>query len=558
MVRRLIQLLSREISGIHDAAYLLAFFAVASQLLALVRDRLFAHSFGASETLDLYYAAFRVPDIVFVTVASLVSLSVLIPFLVEKIGDREKTREFIDSIFTYFITGMIAVTGAVYLLMPFLLRLIFPAFEELGLMNELVWMSRILLLSPLLLGVSNLFASITQVHNRFFVYALSPLLYNIGIISGLLVLYPRFGVYGLAFGVVTGALLHALIQIPAIIECKLVPRFKLFLPFSPIKKVAMLSLPRTLAVSSMELAKLFLLALAALIATGSISVFILSFNLQSVPLSVIGVSYSLAVFPTLSRLFSKGDKKEFLEKVALTARHIIFLSIPVTALVVVVRAQLVRTVLGSGEFSWADTRLTAAALALFVLSLVPQGLLLLFVRAFYSGGKTRIPLYINLIAAGITTVSAIVLVRVFEMFPTWRGIVERLLRVEDVPGTAVLMLPLAYTIGSFVGVILMWVWFERHFGSVWVKVRRMLWQIVLASGVSGAVSYMLLHALSPYFDTTKAIGVFLHGFIAGIAGIFVGVIILLFLKNTEIHEVFGTLKRRIWKTPVVQPEPDLD
>jgi len=119
VVKKIFTFIEREISGVHEAAYILGFFAILSQLLALLRDRLFAHSFGAGETLDLYYAAFRIPDFIFVTVASLVSISVLIPFLIsESEHNIEQGKKFINSIFTIFFFGMCAVSIVVYFLIP--------------------------------------------------------------------------------------------------------------------------------------------------------------------------------------------------------------------------------------------------------------------------------------------------------------------------------------------------------------------------------------------------------------------------------------------------------
>lgn len=303
MVKQLFRIFNREIGGIHDAAYLLGIFAIASQLLGLVRDRLLAHSFGADINLDVYYAAFRVPDLIFVTVASLVSLSVLIPFLIEKTEKgKAESREFMDTIFSLFFILIVVVSIVAYALIPVLVERFFSfpaAYHE-----NLITLSRIMLLSPILLGISNLLASVTQIYNRYFVYALSPILYNVGIIAGVLFLYPYIGISGLAWGVVVGAFMHLLVQVPFVVETGLFPRFTFRPNVSLVRTVILHSLPRTLTVSSTEIAKFALIAFASTFIAGSISVFTFSFNLQSVPLSVIGVSYSLAVFPTLTRLFS--------------------------------------------------------------------------------------------------------------------------------------------------------------------------------------------------------------------------------------------------------------
>src|SRR3972149_427019 len=110
--------------------------------------------------------------------------------------------------------------------------------------------------------------------------------------------------------------------------------------------------------------------------------------MQSVPLAIVGVSYSTALFPTISRLFSEGNRQKFVSEMIIAARHIVFWSIPITVLFIILRAQIVRTILGAGEFSWSNTRLAAAALAIFSISVLAQSLSLLFVRAYYASGRT--------------------------------------------------------------------------------------------------------------------------------------------------------------------------
>jgi len=225
MVRRILQLIHSEIRGLHEAAYLLGLFALFSQILALVRDRLLAHFFGAGTTLDIYYASFRIPDIIFVSIASIVSIYVLIPFLAEK-GALSKSAEkrFIDNVFSAFSLSIIGISLVVFLFVPQLTKFLFPGLFETPLYNDLIVITRILLLQPIFLGFSNLLGSIVQTRGRFMLYAISPLLYNVGIIIGIFFLYPFFGMAGLAMGVVLGALLHFGVQLPYIVKSGFLPK----------------------------------------------------------------------------------------------------------------------------------------------------------------------------------------------------------------------------------------------------------------------------------------------------------------------------------------------
>ncbi len=558
MVKKVWQLLSREWSGLHEAAYLLGFFAFLSQVLALVRDRLLAHSFGASHALDLYYAAFRIPDFIFVSLGSLVSLSVLIPFLLEKIDSSEaEAKSFLTQIFSFFFLFISFASIIIYYFTPQLLSYLFPEYARDALYPELVSMSRILLLSPIFLGLSNFLASVTQLYKRFFIYALSPLLYNLGIIVGIIWLYPSLGLPGLTLGVVLGAVLHFLIQVPFVVARGLWPRFTLRLRWPAIKRVVLLSLPRTLTLSANELAKLFLISLAALLATGSISVFSFAFNLQAVPLSIIGVSYSLAAFPTLTRLFSNGDSDKFLRQMINSAQHIIFWTLPTVVLFIVLRAQVVRVILGSGRFDWSNTRLTAAALALFALSLVPQSLALLFVRSYYARARTWTPLWLNALSSAAIIAASYGLVQYFHSSDTFRYFISSLLRVDAIAGAEVLMLPLGFSLGLFLNLLLHWRFFHRDYPGFSRPVWRSFWHSFSASVLAGVVTYLFLNILSTVFNLNTFSGIFLQGLLAGLAGIAALIFFLHQFGSHELRIVWQTLHRKIWGSQIVGPDPDL-
>lgn len=555
MVKKLFSVIGKEIRGLHEAAYLLAGFALLSQILALVRDKLLAYSFGAGHALDVYYAAFRIPDLIFVSVGSLVSASILLPFFVERFNKgREDGKRFSDSIFTVFFGAIIVTSVVAYILVPYLVPLLLPGFAHDPSLPDLILSSRIMLLSPFLLGLSNLFSSVTQMHRRFLVYAASPLFYNVSIIVGIVAFYPMFGISGLAIGVALGAFLHMAIQIPFMTQTKLLPKFTFKIDWVHIRKAVLLSLPRTVTMSANQLATFFLTALASLMSKGSIAVFTLSFNLQSVPLTIIASSYSSAVFPELSQLYVEGKTKEFLEKMIAAARHIIFWSTPIMVLFIVLRAQIVRTVLGAGAFDWADTRLTAASLALFMVSVVGQGLIVLFVRAFYAEGKTTKPLLINVISAVAIVVIGYFLTKAFFAFPLARLFLEELLKVTGQPGTSALVLALAYSIGVLLNTVLHWWMFAKKFKGFTKPVLSTFFHAFSASVIMGYAAFLGLRVFSVVFPLTKVWGVFLQGFCAGIVGLAVGVGVLFLLKNNELQEVWTTLHRKIWKAKVPPAE----
>lgn len=548
MVKKILSFVGKEIGGLHEAAYLLAGSAVMSLVFALVRDRILAHTLGTSITLDIYYAAFRVPDLIYVVVASLVSTSILVPFLVESrskgMGDL---KESIADLFSSFCVLIVSACVLAFVFMPEIQGILFPHLFDQGYGGELVTVSRILLASPFLLGIAGFFTSITQIQNRFLVYALSVPLYNVGIIIGAIFFLPSYGAVGLAWGVALGAFLLCVAQIPIVIRDGLFPRITLRIGWSRVKRVALLSVPRTVTMSSQQITTIAFVSLASFIGAGSISIFNLALNLQSVPLSVIGASYSSAAFPVLARIIIEQGRQAFMQKLVSALKHIIFWSVPLTFLFIVLRAQIVRTALGSGAFSWDDTRLTAAALALFVASSVAQSMILLFVRAFYAEGKTAKPLVLNVVSMIFTVLAAFGLLKLFSVWPTFAYFVESLLKVEGVPNTAVLMLPLAFSLGSFLNLALHWQACAREFTGFTRSLSRTIFQSVGSSLIGGYVAYGSLRFFDDVFDLGTVLGVFMQGLCAGLIGIAVMVLVLWLLRSVELRDIFVTFKHKVWK-----------
>jgi putative peptidoglycan lipid II flippase len=323
----------------------------------------------------------------------------------------------------------------------------------------------------------------------FFVYALSPVLYNVGIIFGLLFLAPQYGILGVVYGVVCGALLHMAIQVPFVIHAGLLPVPTTKLLLGDIFRVTHISLWRALTLSSHEIARLILIAIAGSMVVGSISVFTFALNLQSVPLSIIAVSYSLAAFPMLTKDIVNGNKENFVKNMISGCRYIIFLSMPVMVIFVVLRAQIVRTILGSGEFTWADTKLTAACLALFAFSIIPQSLVILFTRAYYAKGNTQIPLYINAISGVVMIVLGYALIAWHNAHVTVQYFFESLFKVEDVVGSGVLMLALAYSLALWIAFLAYWFVFAREYKTFAQPVLHTTFQSFAASILLGFITY---------------------------------------------------------------------
>ncbi len=557
MVKKILKLFYQEFGGLHRAALVLAASSIMSGLLGLLRDRLLAGTFGAGRELDIYYAAFKIPDFLYIISLSIASVTVLIPFFLEKIDVGQKQgKEFLNNIFTVFLLAMLFLIVAAFFLAPYLAGMVAPGFSAEA-KKQLIVLTRILLLSPFLLGLSNLLSTVTQSFRRFFVYALSPILYNIGIIIGILAFFPFFGMNGIAIGIVIGALMHALIQMPSIARLGFLPSVRAKINFLEIWQIVKLSLPRALGLGLNQIIFIFITAVASFLGAGSIAVFNLSFNLQSLPLSVIGVSYSVAAFPTLARLFVNNQKRQFLDYTIIAARQIIFWSVPVSILLIVLRAQIVRVLFGYGQFGWRDTRLTAAALALFAFSITSQALIILFVRAFYAAGKTTKPIVINFLFFVFIAAGIFLSFNAVDSSLSPMPFFESILRVENVEDAEMLLLPLLFSIGMiFNSIFLCWI-FQKDFGKIWPFVKKTFFQVILASVLMGAVAYFSLNVLDKIFDIKTFVGIFFQGFVSALFGAAVWYAVLRSAGNRELIEITGALKKKFWKEPqVVVPEPE--
>ncbi len=547
MVRKVVSLLSGKILGLGEAAFWLSIFSLFSQILALLRDRLLAHKFGVGYDLDVYYASFKIPDLVFVTVASIVSISALVPIFARKESESEKhLKRATDSIFTVFSFLIILFSIGLFLLMPSIIKF---SFSDLGpeAIRVVTLFSRILLLSPLLLGFSNFFGSIVQYEKRFILYSLSPLLYNLGIIVGILFLGERLGIASAVFGVVFGALLHLSLQAVYVLLSPRKPKFTFNVNWKDVRETALLSVPRTFAVSVVSFVGFFFAILAGKMGEGSIAIFNLSWNLQSAPISLIGVSFSIAAFPALSVSVAKGQMLEVVERVSSGLRKIIFWSLPVTALVVVLRAHIVRVVLGSGVFDWRSTRLVAAALALFVISLVFQNILLFLSRSHYALGKTKWPLIANILSGTASIVLGFIFFKYFYSFNKIFLFLTELLKIEDLPGQ-IIALPLAFSIGSMLGACLIFLALGRDLvRDISRGFSSYLFKIFVSSFFLVITSYYILQFSDHLFNLETFFGVFLHAAIAGIFGIAVWAFSLYKWKDEDLLSGLVFLKNKLLK-----------
>ncbi|HWQ60169.1 MAG TPA: murein biosynthesis integral membrane protein MurJ [Candidatus Fimivivens sp.] len=409
VLRKLVEAQSETVGG---AAFIIAAAGIASRLLGFVRDRLLAGHFGAGDTLDAYYAAFRIPDTLYNLLVMGALSAAFVPIFTELIS-KEKKEEALSlaaGVLEWILVSLGALSFLAIIAAPTIVAVLAPGFpEEKRAMT--VGLTRIMLLSPLFLGASAVFGGMLLTFRRFTVYSLAPIIYNVGIITGISVLVPMFGPSGLAWGVALGALLHMSVQIPSVRSRGFFPAlFRRRLSFDgPVRRVVMLMIPRTLGIAANQLSLFLTTVFASMLASGSLAIFTLASNISAVPIGLFAVSFSLAAFPTLS--FSASEKRngEFFATLSDTTKRILFFVVPVAMLFIVFRAQVVRIVLGSGQFDWNDTISTFNVLAWLSISLFAQALIPLFARAFYAIQDSRTPFFFAVLGEVIYVASALLL-----------------------------------------------------------------------------------------------------------------------------------------------------
>jgi putative peptidoglycan lipid II flippase len=416
MIRKLMSnkiLNDKPLDSIAAAAFVISVAGIASRILGLLRDRILASHFGAGDTLDIYYAAFRIPDLIYNLLILGALSAAFIPVFTGLIANEKKEEAWkLASGMLKLSVGAIVLIAAVFFIFAHpVAKIIAPGFSV-DKVSATAFFTRIMFLSPLFLGISAIFGGILVSFKKFLIYSLAPIMYNLGIIVGAIFFVPMIGVAGLAWGVVLGAFLHMLIQVPAGIDSGFRSACSLKNTFfdKNIRRVLKLMIPRTMGLAVSQINLLVITFFASLLASGSLAIFNFANNIQSVPLGIFGVSFAIAVFPHLSHSHAEGKSEIFAKNFGKTFKRILFFVVPISIFLIILRAQFVRVFLGGGAFDWEDTILTFNVMAIMSASLFAQSLVPLLARAFYAMHDTKTPFYIAIVSELINIVLVLLLI----------------------------------------------------------------------------------------------------------------------------------------------------
>lgn len=543
---------SQPSKSIMSAAFVITASGLASRLLGLLRDRMLASHFGAGDIMDVYYAAFRIPDLIynfivlgalsaaFIPVfSSLISKEKNIEDEPEKrMNDNNDAQKLVNGMLNISIFFIIVIALIMAIFTPILVKFVTPGFSPEK--NEMVVLfTRIMFLSPLFLGISGIFGGVLTSFRRFIIYSLAPIFYNLGIILGIFFFVDFWGPIGLAWGVVLGAALHMLIQYPAVRNLGFRYKYIFCESFrdANIKRVFFLMIPRMMGISINQINLFVITIFASTLAGGSLAIFNFAQNLQSVALGIFGVSFAIAVFPVLSSLAAQEDKDKFIDTFSGTFRQIIFFVVPMSVFIFVLRAQIVRVVLGSGKFDWEDTILTFECLGVFVFSLFAQSTIPLLARAFYALHDTKNPFYIALATEIVNIFLVLMLIDKFK----------------------VIGLAVAFSAASILQMILLFIFLRKKLKSLDEKnIVVSFSKVFLVSILTGAVIQLSKTKVALLVDIDTFVGIFLQLFISLAIGIFIFSLASYAVKLEEFFNFKNSLTKKIFRAKKVIVESTSD
>ncbi|MEI8334859.1 MAG: murein biosynthesis integral membrane protein MurJ [Chloroflexota bacterium] len=384
-----------------------AFFA--ARVLGWIRLLVISTTFGASADLDAFFAAFRIPDLIFQLVAAGALGTALIPVIAGLFASDENARAWrvTSTVANLMLAALAVLSVVVFVFAPWIIPAITPGFDP-AQMDLTVTLSRIMLLSPILLALGSVANSVLNARHHFLAPAIAPIAYNLAIIAAALFLAPLIGVTGLAIGVVIGSVLLLAIQVPPLFRggFRYVPRVDL--RDAAARQTLLLMGPRAVGLGVGQLSLVISTALASLLVTGSITAYNIAFTVLQIPIGIIGVPLGIVALPAMATELARGSVKRYTDLLVKSLRLILFVMLPMTAFGIVLRRQVITLLFDYGQFDAQAVDLTSDALFFFLLGLASESLLVILARAFYAGRDTRTPVIAAIIAVVVNVTIAIV------------------------------------------------------------------------------------------------------------------------------------------------------
>jgi putative peptidoglycan lipid II flippase len=472
--------------SVAGAAFIISGAYLLSRLLGLLRDRLLVSHFGIGPELSAYNAAFRLPEFLFTLLVSGAFAVAFIPVLTEQLkkGERAVAWRVTSTLLTLMVLGT-ALGGVLIIIFAGpLTTLVTPGFNA-ETHDLTVNLTRIMAVTPVMFAISSVLGSIQQAFNRFVFFALAGVLYNIGIIAGILLFSNHLGIYGAAWGVVIGVVLQALIQWFGLYGLGFKFRPQLSLRLAGVRQTIKLMIPRSIDQGIDQINYSVETVIGSTVSAAAIGQFALANNLKNVPLVLIGSSITTAVFPRLAARAATGTRQSLINAYTKTARIILFLAVPSALFAVVARGYIVRLLYGFGDAPTANT------LGWFAGTIVFTSLFMLVSRVYYAMQDTRTPLYVSLGSIPLNILLSIIFARSY-------GVVGLAMSASLVAGleTSTLILILRHRYG--------------HFGTATIV--KALIPILLAGSIMVSATYLAIARLLPLYAADKGFAILMPKF----------------------------------------------
>lgn len=521
------RLLLRRQGTILSAAAVLMITYSASMVLGILRERVLVGNYYACcrELLDVYYAAFRLPDMLFQLVVLGALSASFIPVFSEQLTKDETVAYKISSSLITILLFFYIVLAIVLVIFARRFSLLIAAGFSSGQIDLMANFTRAMLIAQGFFLISNFLTAVIQSHQRFIVPALAPLFYNLGIIASIVFLAPVIGIWAPTVGVIIGALLHLIVQIPLAIKLgfRYTPALDFKLP--QVREIFRLMGPRTLGLAVYQIEATVAVFLATLLPSGSLTIYHLSTKLMDLPVRLFGTSIGQAALPTLASQKAKGDFETFSKTFISSLSQIFYFAFPSMAAILILRVPLVRIAFGSSTFPWLATIQTGRAVALISLAIFSQSAIQLLVRGFYAFHDTKTPFFIGAITVTVNILLAWLLSFRFSL--------------------GVLGLAAATSISSLIEMFLLLNFFQKKLAVINKKAVIDWLKMVLAALISAIYFWITMRLFDVYLlDTTRTINLVVLTILTGGTG-FVVYFLLTKIFDLEAADEFVRLVTKI-------------
>ncbi len=521
----------------------------AAKLISLLQTLIIARAFGVGSELDAYVAANRIPELIVVLISGGALTHAFIPVFSGYLarGDVDAAWRLSSNLINTIFTLALILSGLVFFMAPWFARqVVAPGFDAVTAQST-IEMMRILLLSTIIFSISGIFSGILNSHQHFLLPALAPIMFDLGILFGVLFLLPGFGVHGIAIGAVIGSALHFSIQVPGLIRYKMTWNLSLGLTNPDLWRVIRLMLPRIGGLGVFALNFLVMNNIASRLSVGSVSALDWGWRLMQIPQTLLGTAMGIVIFPTLAALSEVRDLDGKRDAMSGALRFVLVASIP-SALGLIVLGRPLIGLLERGAFDAAASALVYSCLSMFTLGLIAHSALEVIARSFYADKDTLTPLYAALGGAAINLVFAILLSDVATVDS--RFFANSLARAFPVLGFApyignVSGLALANSLGVMFEVLCLLVILRKRWrgireGSLASSlVKSLIASLVMAAAI--VLLDMLWQAGLPGKDLPLTI---MRLLVQGLAGLLVFLVAAALMKMRELSELMNMVRGR--------------